>query len=336
MIMMKSHTLPFYLFIALLLLQSCDHGSSRGPEVEGSLLQKTDVKIHRYGKALFEIDTVDFLNGVRKIQNEFSLFLGNNIESPGKLAPLHEYVTDTQLISISKKVMEVYPDLILEEAQLSDAFSRYHYFFPDKKIPVVYSYVSDLHYENPVIVNDTVVIIALDVYLGNDFTKYRSLGLPYYKIRCMTPDNIVIDVMKSLYNHELNTHHKQKTLIDRMVGAGKLLYYLDEMLPGIPDSLKIRYTSNQMEWIEDNKTNVWAFFVKNKLFYSSDYKVQSKLIQDGPFTTGFSNESPPRMGVWLGWKIVREYMYKHPDTSLESLIQNTDAQAIFNQSGYKP
>ena len=222
------------------------------------------------------------------------------------------------------------------ENSLSDAFSRYQYFFPDKKIPVIYTYISDLYYEKPVIVDDSVVIIALDVYLGEDFPQYRSLGLPHYKIRCMTNKNISIDVMKAMYVSEIVRPQKQKTMIDRMIAAGKLLYYLDAMLPDVPDSLKICYTSKQMKWAESNKANVWAFFVRNNLFYSPDYKLQTKLIQDGPFTTGFSNDSPPRLGIWLGWQIVKEYMKKHPKTNLNSLIQNPDTQAIFNQSGYKP
>ena len=325
-----------FFFIALLFIQSCETRSFKGPKIDESLLEIGDVKIHRYGKALFEIDTTDFLSEVRSMQNEFPLFLGYDIGNSNKLLPLYEYVTDTQLISISKKTMEVYPDLISEENQLSDAFSRYHYFFPDKKIPVVYTYISDLYFEKPVIVDDSVVIIALDVYLGESFTKYRSLGLPYYKIRCMTPDNIVVDVMKSLYVANLNHRNKQKTSLDKMIAAGKLLYFLDAVLPDIPDSLKICYITDQMKWVEENKKNVWAFMVKNKLFYSADYKIQTKLMEDGPFTKGFSNDSPPRLGIWLGWKIVREYMDKHPNISLESLLKNEDAQVIFNQSGYKP
>ncbi len=336
MIMTKFNRSIILLLFALLLLQSCDNNALKGPKINESLLKKQDVKIHRYGKALFETDTTDFLNEIHEIQNEFSLFLGNNIDAPEVLAPLYEYVTDTQLIAISTAAMELFPDLVNEESQLSDAFSRYHYFFPNKKIPVVYTYISDLYYETPVIFDDSVVIIALDVYLGEGFLKYRSLGLPHYKIRCMTRDNIVIDVMKAMYMSELAPHDKQKTMIERMVAGGKLLYYLDAVLPTIPDNLKICYNSEQMKWVEENKANVWAFFVKNKLFYSADYKIQTKLIQDGPFTSGFPNDSPPRLGIWLGWQIVRKYMANHTEISLESLIQNSDAQSIFNKSGYKP
>ncbi len=325
------------LFLSIVLfLSSCVQNSGNRVLVSESELIKPEIFIQRYGKTLFELDTNNFLTEVNKIQSEFSLFLGNDSMTYEKVKPLYEYVTDTQLISISKRVMADYPDLSNLETQLSDAFGRYNYLFPNTKQVTVYTYISDLHFENPIIVNDSVIIIALDVYLGTDFTKYRSLGLPFYKIRRMTSDNIAIDVMKKLYAINLDPKLKQKTLIDRMISAGKLMYYLDVVLPDVPDSLKIGYSSDQMDWINNNKSNVWAFLVSNKLFYSADYKTQSNLIQDGPFTSGFSNESPSRVGIWVGWQIVRSYMDNNPEVSLINLINNRDPQMIFNQSGYKP
>ena len=328
--------LSAYFFISLIVFSSCQSPTKYGPIIDESKLNKVEVNIHRYGKVLFEIDTNNFIAEVGKIQNEFSLFLGNDIDNPDKLAPLYQYVTDTQLVAISKYVKEIYPDLGNLEDQLADALARYNYFFSSNFHPTVYSYISDLYYEKPIIINDSVIIIALDVYLGLDYTKYRSLGLPYYKIRRMTSDNIVIDVMKELFNLYIDKHIKQKTLVDRMINGGKLMYYLDATLPSIPDSLKIGYTSAQMKWVDVNSSNVWAFLVKNQLFYSPDYKTQSNFIEDGPFTSGFSNQSPPRLGIWLGWQIVRKYMHNNPDISITDLIENKDAQEIFNQSGYKP
>ncbi len=334
--MNKQIYISIILIISVLFISSCDNTSTVGPKIDESKLKETNVKIHRYGKKLFQIDTLDFIEGVEKIHDEFTLFLGTDISNPTKLQPLYEFVTDTHLISISKKVIEIYPNLGDLEIELSDAMSRYEYFFPKYNTPAVYSYISNLYHEKPIIIDDSIIIIALDVYLGEDYEPYRSLGLPYYIIRRMTSDNISVDVMKEIYNTELDPHHKQKTLIDRMVSSGKLLYYLDAVLPNVSDSIKIGYTSNQMHWIENNKTNVWGFLVDNKLFYSADYKIQSNLIKDAPFTSGFSKESPPRLGSWLGWQIVRRYMDRYPDTSLQSLIDNKDSQEIFNRSGYKP
>ena len=74
----------------------------------------------------------------------------------------------------------------------------------------------------------------------------------------------------------------------------------------------------------------------NKLLYTKDHQTQTKLIQDAPFTTGFGNESPSRLGVFIGWEIVLAYLNNNPDVSLEELIMMTDSQKILQQSGYKP
>lgn len=336
MAMLKYSKLLFSILISVLLLSSCSDYSRKGPKIDESKLQKTDIKIHRYGKSLFEIDTNEFEKGVSEIHDEFILFLGSDIGNPAKLAPLYAYVTDTSLISIANFTLNEYPELTQLELQLSNAISRYQYFFPDYKIPTVYSYISNLYYEKPIIIDDSVILIALDVYLGEDYPTYRTLGLPFYIIRRMTSDNIAIDVMKELYNTELEPSIKQKTLIDRMVDNGKILYYLDALLPSVPDSLKIGYSEQQINWIESNKENVWAFLVNNALFYSADFKIQSNFMKEAPFSSIFSQDSPPRIGQWLGWQIVRRYMERNPEISLQTLIDEKDFQKIFNESGYKP
>ena len=333
---MKTGLKYFAAFLFVFSLAGCNNNNYKGPEIDKSKLENVPVKIHRYGKALFEIDTSDFFNEVNALMGEFSLFLGNSIQNQEQLKPLYEYIADTQLISLSEIVRVKFDNIDWLENDLSDAFSRYHYFFPDKEIPEVYTYISHIYYEQPVIVENDVMIIALDTYLGEKTPQYTGLGLPFYKIRTMDADYIMVDAMKAMYNKQLDPKFQQRTLIDKMIGAGKLMFFLDAVLPQVNDSIKIRYTASQMDWIEKNKENVWGFMVSNKLFYSADFQIHTKMIQDGPFTTGFSNDSPPRIGAWLGWQIVREYMRNNPQISLKQLINTNDSQIIFNNSGYKP
>jgi hypothetical protein len=121
-----------------------------------------------------------------------------------------------------------------------------------------------------------------------------------------------------------------------MIDGGKLLYYMDAIFPDTHDSIKSCYTGEKLNWAEENEKQVWAFIVQNELLYTTDFKTQSNLIQDGPFTTGLSNESPARLGQYIGWKIIRAYMSRHPETSLQDLIEIDDAQLILQNSGYKP
>ncbi len=321
--------------ISVLLFTACDGDSRRFP-LKASELPVVEVNIHRYGKALFELDTANLQAGLKNLESEFGLFLGHELDDSSNIRQIYNFVTDTQLISIYRKTMEVYPGLKDLESQLSDAFSRYAYFFPEKKLPEVYTYVSDLYYESPVMVTDSAVVIALDIYLGSDFPLYQRLGLPHYKIRCMEPDNLPVDVMKALYFNGIAPGYKARTLLDRMIDGGKLLAYLDAVLPHTPDTLKICYTGQKLEWAQKNEANIWGFLVGNQLLYSTDYQTQSKLIQDGPFTTGFSKDSPARLGVFTGWQIVNSYIDRHPEVSLKQLMKMTDSQKILQESGYKP
>ena len=152
----------------------------------------------------------------------------------------------------------------------------------------------------------------------------------------MRPENLAVDVMKYFYHSQINTSVRQSTLLDRMVGAGKMLYFLDRIMPETADSLKICYTQKQLDWAIKNEKNIWAFMIQNELLYTTDYKSQTKLIQDGPFTTGFSRQSPARLGVWMGWQIVGDFMKNNPEVSLKELINITDSQKLLNDSGYKP
>jgi uncharacterized protein YjaZ len=59
-------------------------------------------------------------------------------------------------------------------------------------------------------------------------------------------------------------------------------------------------------------------------------------LNDGPFTAEISQESPGRLGLWVGWRIVDSYMTHNKDVTLIELMGESDAQKILEQSYYKP
>ena len=328
-------TLVFYLFLSFAAI-SCSKARYPFPQADVELGKIEQIEIRRYGKVLFELDTTNFQPGLKSIQDDFSLFLDADLDDTANINQLYEYVTDSQLILIYQKVIDIYPDLNDFELQLSEAIGRHRHYYPEEPLPDCYTYISDLYFETPVVKRQSNIIIAIDVYLGSDFPLYRYLGLPLYKIQCMTPSNMIVDVMKTVYFDEQIEGYSPKTLLERMIAGGKVLAYLDAVLPAVHDSLKICYSGDKLRWAEDNERNVWAFLVENELLFSTDYRVQTKMIQDGPFTTGFSNNSPARLGIFIGWQIVRAYLNNHPETSLRDLLLDTDAQKILNGSGYRP
>jgi len=73
-----------------------------------------------------------------------------------------------------------------------------------------------------------------------------------------------------------------------------------------------------------------------ELLYNSRAMAYQKFIQWAPTTNGMPSESPGRVGVWLGWQIVRAYMQKHPNTSFDELMAISDGQLLLQKSKFKP
>lgn len=323
------------LFFISILFFSCENETNKFI-IDDNKLPGIQVEVKRYGKSLFELDTINLAKELKLIEPEFPLFLNANLDDTANTNQIKAFVSDTALQRVYRKTIEVFPDNIYLNAQLTNFFKYLKYYYPEIEVPDVYTYISGLQYESPVYLQDSILIIGIDLYLNNDFTPYFGLGLPRYKIDCMRPDELIVDVAKEYYNQYFMKRSQQNTLLDRMLAAGKLMYYMDMMLPQTADSAKICYPKDQLNWVNENEKNIWAFLIDNDLLFSTDYKSQSKLMMDGPFTTGFSKRSPARIGVWVGWQIIGDYMDNNPDMKLEDMLKITDSQNFFTIPDINP
>ena len=128
-----------------------------------------------------------------------------------------------------------------------------------------------------------------------------------------------------------------KMLISAMIYYGKQLYMKDLLLPEHTDAEKIGYTPTQLAWCEDFESYIWRYFIENKLLYDTDSKLPSRFITPAPFSKFYleiDNDSPGRVGQWLGWQIVRSFM-ENNDVSAQEMLK-LDARQIFERSRYKP
>ena len=72
------------------------------------------------------------------------------------------------------------------------------------------------------------------------------------------------------------------------------------------------------------------------MIYETSLNKIQKYIGPSPSSPGMPEEAPGNTGSWLGWQIVRSYMKTHPATTLQQLLELKDAQAILDESGYRP
>ncbi|HEY5510888.1 MAG TPA: hypothetical protein VIK10_07655 [Prolixibacteraceae bacterium] len=218
--------------------------------------------------------------------------------------------------------------------QLDQAFRHYKYYFPELKIPFICTYLSG--FNQSVVTSPDALGISLDKYLGPQCRFYRQLGIPEYKRRNMHPQKIVYDAVYGFASQQFEYKGNVETLISAMIHQGKLLYFLDAMVPESPDSLKIGYTKEQLKWCESHQAEMWSFLIERKMLFSGDRMEVVRFINPAPFTTPFGQKSPGRTGAWIGWQIVKSYLKKNPKVSLRALMEENDYHKILNESGYSP
>jgi len=330
----KIHRFTIILLI-IIVITGCNWHKNR-LQVDVSGVKVADVKIRRYDRDLFKIPVSDLKTGLEHIQHAYYFFLGTDLNDEKKLDEMKAYLENPRNIDFQKACESRYKDLSKVEKDLTETFRHWKFYFPDAKIPRVYSYISGGDYADPIQLDDSVLIIALDTYLGKDFKPYFADGLAIYKADRMTEEHIVPDCAREIVNATYPEVSAPNTLLGGMVEAGKRQYLVDALIPNVPGYLKMDYSKDQYNWAVKNETHVWGALVENRLLYSSDGQYFRMFLADGPYTMEFSKDSPPRLGEWIGLQIIHSYMQKNPEVTLEMMMQETDAQKILTLSGYKP
>lgn len=326
----------FLICIFLITTISCGRNGKSRLHINTSNLYPEQITVKQYGKALFEADLTVLETELRRLQAEFIHFLDADLSDTANIKQIHDFVSDTSLIMLYHKSREIYPDIQPLENELTHAFRRFHYHFPKKTIPDIYTYISGVQYEMPVMFANKIAVIAIDCYLGEDYNYYKMLGIPGYIRARMTSDHLVNDLFKTLFMVLLDQSKPSLSVLDEMIMSGKRLYFQEAMQPQLDDHIIIGYKPEQYIWVQNNEAQLWAYLVGEEVLFSNDFHSFKRLFNDGPFSSDFSHDAPARLGEWVGWQIVRNYMQNHPETSIEELIKMDDSQQILSDSRYRP
>lgn len=330
-------------FIALLGLGSCQNDSEEKiPDVSHI---KLSVKVQRFDQDLFAIDTANLSVGIANLLEKHPLMMeiyperiqSGNPEENTLEKVIGGFIKHPQVRRLNDTCQVVYKDMMDIDKEFTQAFKYFKYYFPNRNIPKVTSCITE--YTNGVFsYSDSLLVVGLDFFLGENHTGYYGLGIPRYILRGLDRNHLVARSMEAYINGIAPDYNQQgKRLLDVMIDNGKKLYVLDKLMPNTPDSIKYAYTQKQVDWCNKNEADVWAFLLSENLLYSVKSGDWAKLVNPSPTgTPKMPTDSPGRAGNWLGMKIVKAYMMRNPKTTLDDLLKMTDAQSILDKSKYKP
>ena len=333
-----------YLFFSIVLLFTA---CRRDKKVDVSNIP-LKVTVLRFDHDLDEMRTKPMAKQAKVLKKKYGVFYQDFIEhilQAGSINDTAYFVTLRKVfanrgyLDVKHEVDSVYPNIKKQDAELTDAFRRIDYYFPRQHVPKIYAYFSGFITQTSI--GDNYYAVGLDLFLGANSKFYPALiqSYPHYVSRRFTPDNLTARVVEGFAREDMFPEKdKDHTMLAKMVYNGKVMYFMDLVLPDVADSIKIGYTSRQLRWCENYKPQIWAFILEESLLYETDFLKTQKYLNEAPFTPGLGehNESAPKLGVWTGWQIVRQYMDKHPDVTLAQLMADDDAQKILNGSKYRP
>ena len=326
------------LIVVIILGNACSR-KGRKPfwEADISEISMDKLHIHRYEEVLFSLNPFTLKESLEPYYEQYLFFLEGTLKNPVALENLYDFVTDPSINELFLDTNDQWEELDVFAKSLANALKFHRYHFPRYELPKIYTYISGIDYMMPVIYTGDKLVIGLDNYLGNDYELYDRLGIPRYRSHWMRQERLLVEVMLAFADMRLAEYAPMpETLLDHMIYHGKRQYFLDSMLPRTHDTLKIAYTAKNIEWMENYEGYAWTYKLDNNLLYTSDHRTITQFTGEAPFTPAFGRASAPRTGVWLGWQIVREYMRRNPDISLQELLGEGDARKILMGARYRP
>lgn len=330
----------FYILLYTVTLTACHKGRTYFPkEIE---LQHIDIV--RFDNALLNVQEETVKEDIRLLYDEYPVFMPLWVEDILGIPStdtayleqqLPQFLNDTLygFKETNKREKEMFADVKDLEEALSQAFARILYLYPETEIPTLYLFISG--FQTPVYFGEDLIGIGGDMYLGSDYEYYNRVVYEYQK-QTMRKECIPVDVISAFLFRTLPYTSTKSRLLDQMMYRGKVMYLTAQIFNNLPGYEVMGWTKEQWDWCVKHERDIWHLVMDKRDLFKTESLVLTSYLNDGPFTAEISQDSPGRLGIWIGWRIAESYMENHPEVTIRELMTEPDAQKILEESFYKP
>lgn len=307
-------------------------------------IEPIEVEIVRFDNAQLAIRPDSVKQDLKQLYTDYESFmpifvegiLGIPTEDTAYLCEMYaHFLTDTVMgfAQTNAKAQTLFANVDSLQETLNMGFSRLHFLYPEWEIPTLYLFVSG--FNSSVMYYEDIMGVGVDMYLGSEYPYYNQVVYDYQK-QTMRKACVAGDVLSMYLAYHISYNSKYNRLLEQMIFRGKQLFLLAQLLPNEPVWEVIGYSKEQWDWCEQYEQAIWNRIMQKRDLFKTESNVLSSYMNDGPFTAEVTQDSPGRLGVWVGWRIVDSYMRNNKDVTLRELMNENDAQKILEESYYKP
>ena len=299
----------------------------------------TDIKVFRYDRLQYEATELNSLLAWQRMSTGWShatrLLIEDVLElGSADLPDINErmcaYFSDSILVSLMEDAGEKFKDMTLVEEQLNKGFRKLRKEIPALPVPRVYSQISALN--QSIVVADSLLGFSLDKYMGADYPLYKKYYYSYQR-RFMTPGRIVPDCftfyLEGQYPFPWEEGHR--ALFDIMMYHGKIAWTVEKIIgKGRLGATALGYTDKELDWCEENGTQLWQWMQDSHHLMSTDPMVIRSYISSNPSFFLVKRQMPPAFGIWIGMRLIDRWMKEHEGVSAGELLDKKDFRELLS------
>lgn len=316
-----------FITISLLFLFAC--GSDEIP------MQNVSIPVKRLEGELFNKKSAAEISTFLKEERSFSNLFLDAAEYPDDsiLAKrIYDLIQNPSIDTLYDESVATFQDLTPIVSPIETAVGKLKSIYPETKTPRFITAVTGLYRD--LYYSDSLIIVGLDFFVGQEAT-FKPVDIPFFMLYRYDQLHLPAIIIKAMSGSQV-TNGKSSTLLSEMIDFGKTYYLASRLAPSIADSVLLGYTAEDMIVIRENEPIIWANFIENEVLYETSHIVKRKFLGERPNVYEISQKCPGRIGAWVGWNIVEQYMKNNSSVTIQQLLEDSDNEKIFKLSGYKP
>ena len=221
---------------------------------------------------------------------------------------------------------------------LENSFKRFHSFMPYEPVPDIILMSSGFNFS--VYPREGYLAIGLEWFIGHDHPILEKLPpdiFPQYRKMRMHPDLLTVNAFRGwmLVNFQ-NRGYTGQMLVDDILYWGKVLWLTKKCMPELHDHLLMDWTPSDLEWALANEESIWIELQPSDIIFETNRTIYNRWLTEGPFTRAgtIPQESPDKLGIWMGLRIVEDYMNAHPQKTIDELFDEREPSEFLKT--YRP
>ncbi len=282
------------------------------------------IEVIRFEKLFFESN----IDSILSLKSKFPYLFPNQFS----IDEWKEIYNDSLRRNIFNMSNHAFKEFDSYKIEIAKTIKKIENEFGSFNIPKIITVNNGIDYNYNIIKTDSLLIVSTDCYMGDNI-YYKSI--PNYISMKMNKDYFVKDISQ-IFLEDFIKYPNDRRFISKIIYYGKIISMMEKITDFDIEEI-IGINKENANWLYENEYEIWEYFVKNNLIFSTDISLEKRFINDAPYSKfglSIDSESSPMAGQWIGYNIVKSYQNKYNVKLKDLAIMNE--YDLYLKSNYTP